>query len=159
MSSSDTSLDESSLTSTNSSTQEVDAKERNSSLLRYAFSKSNPLAACTREAMMWGIATGTAMGIHRFRMGSRLRTVSNFTFGTIAIVSAPSFYLCAKRREHHEKMIEALMKANDFSPAEEAPVQPSVTENHPFLTPASNADEATNKEIYVYNKANKYGRS
>ena len=31
---------------------------------------------CVRESGMWGIGTATAMGLHRWRMGSKVRAVS-----------------------------------------------------------------------------------
>lgn len=81
---------------------------------------------------MWGIATGSAMGLHRMRMGSTGFFAGNVAFATSMIVAAPSYYFCFRRREHKEKVIETMMRANDFQTQEEMP-EPVPLEDHPFM--------------------------
>ncbi|KAL7543251.1 hypothetical protein ACHAXR_012550 [Thalassiosira sp. AJA248-18] len=95
---------------------------------------------CVRESMMWGVATGTMMGIHRLRMKSNPFFAINVAFGTALIVAAPSYYFCFRKREHQEKVIEMMMAANDFRPGEEAPETVPLDKDHPFLDVKSKAD-------------------
>lgn len=60
---------------------------------------------CVRESAMWGIATGTAMGLHRIRMQSPLTRVANASFLSFFAVYLGSYYFCVKRRDHKEKMV------------------------------------------------------
>ncbi|KAL7546913.1 hypothetical protein ACHAWF_010239 [Thalassiosira exigua] len=89
---------------------------------------------CVKESIMWGIATGTMMGMHRLRMHSRPSFAINVAFGTALIVTAPSYYFCFRRREHQERVIETMMAVNDFRPGEEMPETVPLNEDHPFLT-------------------------
>lgn len=111
--------------------------------------QNSPFRWCVREAALWGIATGTAMGIHRIRMGYRpmYKRVIGPTFLTIYIVAFPSYYFCHKKREHKEKTIEMMMKANDFQNFEEMPEQ-IPAEQHPFL---NNDDEGIRKKEFIAN--------
>jgi hypothetical protein len=84
---------------------------------------------------MWGIATGTTMGLHRFRMGSKPNFALNISFLTFNLVAIPSYYFCYRKRQHKEEMIELMMKANDFAPLDEMPQSIPLTEDHPFLLP------------------------
>jgi len=88
---------------------------------------------CVRESMMWGVATGAMMGVHRLRMKSNPFFVINVAFGTALLVAAPSYYFCYRRREHQEQVIEMMMAVNDFRPGEEMPESVPLDENHPFL--------------------------
>jgi len=81
---------------------------------------------------MWGIATGTTMGLHRLRMESRPNLAFNVAFLTFNLVAVPSYYFCYRKREHKEEMIELMMRANDFAPLDEMP-QPVPLSDHPFL--------------------------
>eukprot|EP00591_Stephanopyxis_turris_P007528 CAMPEP_0195511966 /NCGR_PEP_ID=MMETSP0794_2-20130614/4105_1 /TAXON_ID=515487 /ORGANISM="Stephanopyxis turris, Strain CCMP 815" /LENGTH=194 /DNA_ID=CAMNT_0040639671 /DNA_START=122 /DNA_END=706 /DNA_ORIENTATION=+ len=121
--------------------------------------------ACTRESVMWGIATGTAMGLHRWRMHSRFITISNFAFGTCLLVSMPSYFFCAKRMMHNENMVKELMQMNQFDPMSEAPEQPQVKQedknesDHPFLRKAREDEEdelGKDKEIIVYHQPERF---
>lgn len=90
---------------------------------------------CAREAGLWGIATGTAMSIHRLRM-NRMNVVRavNFGFATTGLVMTASYYFCVKRRDYEENMIQLMMRMNSFQPAETMPEQLSVSsDDHPFL--------------------------
>jgi len=122
-----------------------DAENSNISLIDVAKNelKKSPFANCTREAFLWGIATGTAMGLHRYRMGSRLKTVSNFTFGTILLVAAPSYYMCSKTKIWNKKAIEEMMAANDFEHQSNAPLQPTL-DDHPFLRKLETGEVCSN---------------
>mmetsp|Transcript_35172 Transcript_35172/g.105026 ORF Transcript_35172/g.105026 Transcript_35172/m.105026 type:complete len:128 (-) Transcript_35172:145-528(-) len=90
---------------------------------------------------MWGIATGSAMGIHRWRMQSHPFFAVNVAFATTLLVSAPSYYFCYRRREHKEHVIDTMMKANDFAHEEEMP-EPIPIEDHPFLEDTKGGGEA-----------------
>jgi hypothetical protein len=70
---------------------------------------------------------------HRYRMGSSLKRVSNFTFGTTLLVAIPSYYMCCKTKIWNKKVIEEMMAANQFEHESYAPSQPAL-EDHPFLT-------------------------
>ena len=83
--------------------------------------------------MMWGIATGTVMYIHRRRMGSRNLFAGGVAYGTVLLVAAPSYYFCFRKREHQEHVIEMMMAANDFLPGEEMPESVPLDREHPFL--------------------------
>ena len=69
---------------------------------------------CVREAAMWGIATGTAMTLHRYRMQSRRQFAANVGFASLMVVYVGSYYFCVKRRDYREQMIELMMKLNSF---------------------------------------------
>ena len=88
---------------------------------------------CWKESMMWGIATGTVMYIHRRRMGSRNLFAGGIAYGTVLLVAAPSYYFCFRKREHQEHVIEMMMAANDFLPGEEMPESVPLDREHPFL--------------------------
>ena len=109
--------------------------------LRDAVAKS-PYRWCTRESSMWGLATGTAMSLHRLRMGSRVGWAMNVGFGTTLLVSSVSYYFCVRARQHKEEVIELLMKAQQFEEARNMPPEP---EDHPFLD-SRTADEAGPRE-------------
>lgn len=64
-------------------------------------------------------------------MGTRPAVAGHFFFGTFMAVMAPSYYFCYRRREHHEKVIEMMMKYNQFGHAEEMPPDTPM-EEHPF---------------------------
>ena len=72
-------------------------------------------------------------------MGSKLKTVSNFAFGTILVVAIPSYYMCTRTKMCKKKMIETIMTANDFAHESTAPEQPSI-EDHPFLRKAQTGE-------------------
>lgn len=86
---------------------------------------------CVREGGMWGIATATAMSLHRMRMGTRPVVAGHCFFGTFMAVMLPSYYFCYRRREHQEQVIEMMMKYNQFGHATELPAEPPL-EEHPF---------------------------
>jgi len=87
---------------------------------------------CVREGGMWGIATATAMSLHRLRAGSKPLIAGHSFFGTFMVVMLPSYYFCYRRREHHEQVIEMMMKYNQFGHAKtDLPAEPPI-EEHPF---------------------------
>ncbi|KAL3801558.1 hypothetical protein ACHAWO_001363 [Cyclotella atomus] len=104
--------------------------------------EDSPFRWCVRESAMWGIATGTAMGIHRLRMKSHPFFAGNVAFFTTILVAAPSYYFCFRKREHQEKVIEMMMAANDFRPGEEMPETVPLDESHPFLNVKNTSDGA-----------------
>lgn len=117
---------------------------------------NSPYSGCARESFMWGIATGTAMGLHRVRMGSRPTRSLNFAFGAALVVILPSYYFCVRNRDHKDKMVEIMMKANAFEPQEEMPEHVPI-EDHPFLKPndqnnknGSNPEEARLGKVYEF---------
>ena len=76
---------------------------------------------------------------HRYRMGSPLRRVSNFTFGTTLLVAIPSYYMCCKTKIWNKKVIEEMMAANEFEHESNAPSQPAL-DDHPFLAKAADGE-------------------
>lgn len=90
---------------------------------------------CAREAAMWGIATGTAMTLHRFRMQSKRRFASNVGFASLMVVYVGSYYFCVKKRDYKERMIELMMKLNSFEHALNMPQQQPIDDHHPFVRP------------------------
>jgi len=120
--------------------------------------EASPLRWCVREAALWGVATGTAMGLHRMRMGSHGLTAMKATFGTMCLVMFPSYYFCAKRREHQERVIEMMMAANDFRRGEEMPETVPLDNDHPFLNVGDGREEdqeGLQKEFVAKLKARK----
>jgi hypothetical protein len=90
---------------------------------------------CAREAGLWGIATGTAMTLHRFRMHSPVTRAVHVGFVTMMGVYVGSYYFCVKRRDHEEHMIQLMMKLNSFEPASIMPEERPIDETHPFVAP------------------------
>ena len=88
---------------------------------------------CWRESCLWGLATASAMYIHRRRMGSRNIFAGGVAYGTVLLVAAPSYYFCFRKREHQENVIEMMMAANDFLPGEDMPEEVPLNREHPFL--------------------------
>jgi hypothetical protein len=116
--------------------------------------EDSPYGWCYRESFLWGIATGTAMGIHRLRMKSHPLFAINIAFLTTITVALPSYYFCYRKREHQERVIEMMMAANDFRPGEEIPDQIPVGKDHPFLDVKedhgeADIDEATLQKEFV----------
>mmetsp|Transcript_12736 Transcript_12736/g.18733 ORF Transcript_12736/g.18733 Transcript_12736/m.18733 type:complete len:171 (+) Transcript_12736:171-683(+) len=99
--------------------------------------RQSPFRWCVRESALWGIATGTTMTMHRFRMGSNPFFAVNIGFLTTFMVCIPSYYFCYRTRENKERLIELMMKANDFQEASEMPDEVPAGESHPFLEPAA----------------------
>lgn len=100
---------------------------------------------CARESALWGIATGTTMTLHRFRMASPIPRAVNFGFLTFFSVFAGSYYFCVKRRDYQEQMIELMMRLNTFDHAGEMPEERPFDASHPFLIPNdNNNDDAAN---------------
>lgn len=64
-------------------------------------------------------------------MGTSPRMAGHVFFGTFMMVMLPSYYFCYRRREHHEKVIEMMMKYNQFGHATDMPAEPPI-EEHPF---------------------------
>jgi len=103
---------------------------------------------------MWGIATGTGMGLHRLRMGSTGFFAGNVAFATTMVVAAPSYYFCFRRREHHEKVIEMMMRTNDFQSHEDMPKTVPIKE-HPFMEKGGEESRAQGKEYTAMLKERK----
>lgn len=95
--------------------------------------EDSPFRWCVRESFLWGVSTGTVMGLHRLRMGSRGLFAGKVAFGTTCLVVFPSYYFCYRKREHQEKVIEMMMAINDFRPTDEMPETVPLDANHPFL--------------------------
>lgn len=104
--------------------------------------EDSPYGWCYRESFLWGIATGTAMGIHRLRMKSHPLFAINIAFLTTITVTLPSYYFCYRKRDHQERVIEMMMAANDFRPGEEVPEQIPIGKDHPFLDVKEDGDAA-----------------
>jgi hypothetical protein len=91
---------------------------------------------CVREAALWGIATGTAMTLHRFRMLSFTQRAVNVGFFSFMTVYGGSYFFCVKRRDYREEMIQLMMQLNRFEPLAEMPQPMPVNEHHPFVQAA-----------------------
>jgi hypothetical protein len=104
---------------------------------------------CAREAGLWGIATGTAMTLHRFRMHSPVTRAVNVGFITTIGVYFGSYYFCVKRRDYEERMIQLMMKLNSFEPATNMPEERPVDETHPFVAPGKGEDGEEGLKQYV----------
>ena len=76
-------------------------------------------------------------------MGSSARWAGNVAFGTVFLVSVPSYYFCVKRRDFKEKWIELMMRANDIETAQSMPAQPR---DDPFLS--NEEGTLSDKELY-----------
>lgn len=105
---------------------------------------------CARESAMWGIATGTAMALHRMRMNSPMSRVINVGFTSVFVVMGGSYYFCVKRRDYQEEMIELLMRLNTFEHAQNMPPERPIDATHPFMIPSdSNDDDDARKATSV----------
>jgi len=67
-------------------------------------------------------------------MGSTTRFAVNFGVFTFFGVFSTSYYFCCKRRDYKERMIEVMMKLNEFDHASQMPPEPPL-EEHPFAKP------------------------
>ena len=76
---------------------------------------------------------------HRLRMGSPPIFAVNIGFATTLLVCVPSYYFCVRKRNYKERLIEVMMRANDFQEASEMPPEVPAGEDHPFLQPAGDA--------------------
>ena len=74
--------------------------------------------------------------------------VINSAFITTAIVAAPSYYFCYRRREHKEATIEMMMKANDFQHYDEMP-EPVPQSQHPFLETGNDNDDSMKQKEFI----------
>jgi hypothetical protein len=98
---------------------------------------------CARESAMWGIATGSAMALHRMRMNSPTSRVIHVGFFSVFVVMGGSYYFCVKRRDYQEQMIELLMQLNAFDHAQNMPPERPIDQTHPFVMPDySNGDDS-----------------
>lgn len=86
---------------------------------------------------------------HRFRMGSTTPFALNIGFATTMLVCLPSYYFCFRKREHKEKLIELMMRANDFQEAEDMPAEVEVGEHHPFLETGGDTPQKS-KELVAH---------
>lgn len=114
--------------------------------------QNSPYRWCVRESAMWGIATGTAMTLHRFRMKSRPIFAANVGFTSFFVVYLGSYYFGVKRRDYQQQMIELMMKVNSFEHALNMPEQMPMDEHHPFVEPdVSGKGEVSAESQYVAN--------
>jgi Protein of unknown function (DUF3767) len=100
---------------------------------------------CARESALWGIATGSAMALHRIRMNSPTSRVINMGFSTVFLVMSGSYYFCVKRRDYQEQMIGLLMQLNTFEPVQNMPAERPIDATHPFVTPDSIQSDDSNQ--------------
>jgi hypothetical protein len=101
---------------------------------------------CAREASLWGIATGTAMTLHRFRMRSTVMTAVNVGFASVFVVMGGSYYFCVKKRDYQEQMIALMMKFNAAEHVQEMPEPIPIDDKHPFVAPLSDDDDNTQRQ-------------
>ena len=112
---------------------------------------ASPYRWCARESALWGIATGTAMALHRLRMNPRAVVFAvNVGFGTTAVVLGTSYLVCVRKRDYQEQMIELMMQYNAFAPAEEMPEQIPMDERHPFVAPIEAEEESAAKNVEYF---------
>jgi hypothetical protein len=78
-------------------------------------------------------------------MGSSPQFAGNAAFGTLFLVSVPSYYFCVKKRNFKEQWIELMMRANDVQFAEEMPLQPT---EDPFLSDEQDGS-LSDQELYA----------
>jgi hypothetical protein len=105
---------------------------------------------CFRESGLWGVATGTAMALHRLRMSSRPSLAVNAGFATFFAVYFGSYYFCVRRRDYKELMIEQMMKLNAFEHALQMPEPVPLDENHPFVEPVGDAADGPPKQYVAH---------
>lgn len=80
-------------------------------------------------------------------MGTSPRMAGHVFFGTCMVVMIPSYYFCYRRREHHEKVIEMMMKYNQFGHAKEMPAEPPI-EEHPFWETTESPSAGSHESEY-----------
>ncbi|KAF9510956.1 hypothetical protein BS47DRAFT_1213102 [Hydnum rufescens UP504] len=64
-----------------------------------------PRYPCARESLMYGMATGTAIGAVR-----NIRTASNWAVGTFIFVAAASWSVCRAARERELRTTQAIIE-------------------------------------------------
>jgi len=113
----------------------------------------SPFTGCGRQSMMWGIGTAAAMGLHRWRMGSRFGMIKNSFFGTVCLIGLPGYYLCTNEKIWKRQNIEVMMKASNIKPEEEMPEERSL-DDHPFLDRSEKDDDLNSFEddLMIYKK-------
>ena len=113
----------------------------------------SPFTGCGRQSMMWGIGTAVAMGLHRWRMGSRFGMIKNSFFGTVCLIGLPGYYLCTNEKIWKRQNIEVMMKASNIKPKEEMPEERSL-DDHPFLERSGGDDDLNSfeKDLMIYKK-------
>ena len=72
-------------------------------------------------------------------MGTRPLLSIHVGFFTTLLVCVPSYYFCVRKRDYKERLIEVMMRANDFQEAKEMPPQAPAGKDHPFLDPVTAA--------------------
>ena len=81
-------------------------------------------------------------------MGSRSFFAINMGFATTLMVAIPSYYICVRKRQYKEELIELMMRANDFQHAKDMPPETPPGEDHPFLEPSE--DKNLNTEYVAH---------
>ena len=74
-------------------------------------------------------------------MGSNTRVAVNIGMLAFLTVSGGSYYFCCRRRDHRERVVEAMMKLNAFEHASQMPEETPL-EEHPFARPAGSTGRA-----------------
>jgi hypothetical protein len=82
-------------------------------------------------------------------MGSTPLFAINIGFMSTLLVCIPSYYFCYRKREYKERLIELMMKANDFQEADQMPPEIPAGPDHPFLDPASGDAAAVADQEYM----------
>ena len=82
-------------------------------------------------------------------MGSTPLFAINVGFMTTLLVCIPSYYFCFRKREYKERLIEVMMRANDFQEADQMPAEIPAGPDHPFLDPVSGDTAAVADQEYM----------
>ncbi|CEG83106.1 hypothetical protein RMATCC62417_17078 [Rhizopus microsporus] len=68
---------------------------------------------CSRNALLYGMAAGVAMGAVRFMSKRMIPTSANWAVGTFCGVSAISFEMCQMDRRQKLEKLRMIVKATD----------------------------------------------
>lgn len=79
-------------------------------------------------------------------MGSPPMFAVNVGFAATLMVCVPSYYFCVRKRDYKERLIEVMMRANDFQEASEMPPEVPAGEEHPFLDEQSSMSSVSSDD-------------
>ncbi|ETV92724.1 hypothetical protein H310_13151 [Aphanomyces invadans] len=76
---------------------------------------------CFRSALLWGIATGVGIGLHRFRVTRKVQTACDFALYSFVGVAGVSWVVCrsakAATQQQQQQILQAMNIAEEKRPS------------------------------------------
>ncbi|KAG9412460.1 hypothetical protein AC1031_015371 [Aphanomyces cochlioides] len=76
---------------------------------------------CFRSALLWGIATGGAIGLHRFRVSKQIKTACDYALYSFVGVAGVSWIVCrsaqAAKQQQQQQILAAMNVAEEQRPS------------------------------------------